>query len=356
MIEYITINDQKIGPAYPPYIIAEMSANHNGDIENAFKILEMAKECGADAIKLQTYTQDTLTIDCDKEDFKIKGGLWDNRMLYDLYTEAHMPWEWHKPLFDKAASLGLTIFSSPFDNSAVDLLEELGAPAYKIASFEAIDIPLIEYVAKTGKPMIISTGMADEEEIKEAVDAAQNAGCNQLIILHCVSGYPAPANDYNLATIPDMRERFGVLTGLSDHTIDNTTAIASVALGACLIEKHVTLDRNGGGPDDSFSLEKPELFQLCRDSEIAWQALGKVNYERKESEKGNLVFRRSLYAISDIKKGEMLTHKNVRSIRPGYGLPPKYFQKVLGAEAKTSIARGTPLSFDLLNWNDSKKD
>lgn len=356
MIEYITINDQKIGPAYPPYIIAEMSANHNGDIENAFKILEMAKECGADAIKLQTYTQDTLTIDCDKEDFKIKGGLWDNRMLYDLYTEAHMPWEWHKPLFDKAASLGLTIFSSPFDNSAVDLLEELGAPAYKIASFEAIDIPLIEYVAKTGKPMIISTGMADEEEIKEAVDAAQNAGCNQLIILHCVSGYPAPANDYNLATIPDMRERFGVLTGLSDHTIDNTTAIASVALGACLIEKHVTLDRNGGGPDDSFSLEKPELFQLCRDSEIAWQALGKVNYERKESEKGNLVFRRSLYAISDIKKGEMLTHENIRSIRPGYGMPPKFYHEILGSKAKDSISRGTPLSFDFLNLNDSEKD
>jgi pseudaminic acid synthase len=353
---FIEIDRRKIGADYPPYIIAELSANHNGDINRAFKILEMAKECGADAIKIQTYTQDTLTIDCDKEDFKIKGGLWDNRTLYDLYTEAHMPWEWHKPLFDKAASLGLTIFSSPFDNSAVDLLEELGAPAYKIASFEAIDIPLIKYVAKTGKPMIISTGMANEEEIKEAVDAAQSAGCNQLIILHCVSGYPAPSNDYNLATITDMRERFGLLTGLSDHTIDNTTAIASVALGACLIEKHVTLDRNGGGADDSFSLEEPELFQLCRDSEIAWEALGRVNYERKESEKGNLVFRRSLYAISDIKKGEMLTHNNVRSIRPGYGLPPKYFQKVLGAEAKISIARGTPLSFNLLNLNDSKKD
>jgi N-acetylneuraminate synthase len=348
---FIEIDGRKIGADYPPYIIAELSANHNGDINRAFKILEMAKECGADAIKIQTYTQDTLTIDCDKEDFKIKGGLWNNRTLYDLYTEAHMPWEWHKPLFDKAASLGLTIFSSPFDNSAVDLLEELGTPAYKIASFEAIDIPLIEYVAKTGKPMIISTGMADEEEIKEAVDAAQNAGCDQLIILHCVSGYPAPANDYNLATIPDMREQFGVLTGLSDHTIDNTTAIASVALGACLIEKHVTLDREGRGPDDSFSLEKPELFQLCRDSKIAWQALGKVNYERKESEKGNLVFRRSLYVVKDIQVGEVFTPENLRSIRPGFGMAPKFYSAVLGKKAKVNISRGTALTMELVEYD-----
>ena len=345
---FIEIGGRKIGDDYPPYIIAELSANHNGDINRAFKILEMAKECGADAIKIQTYTQDTLTIDCDKEDFKIKGGLWDSRTLYDLYREAHMPWEWHKPLFDKAKSLGLTIFSSPFDNTAVDLLEELEAPAYKIASFEAIDIPLIEYVAKTGKPMIISTGMANKVEIMEAVDAAYNAGCNQLVILHCVSGYPAPSNDYNLATLPDMRERFGVLTGLSDHTIDNTTAIASVALGACLIEKHVTLNRDGGGPDDSFSLEKPELFQLCRDSEIAWQALGSVNYERKESEKGNMVFRRSLYVVSDINKGEKFTNDNIRSIRPGYGLPPKNLKNILGKTASKFLPRGSALRFDYI--------
>jgi len=346
---FIKINRRKIGNDYPPYIIAELSANHNGDINRAFKILEMAKECGADAIKIQTYTQDTLTIDCDKADFKIKGGLWDSRTLYDLYTEAHMPWEWHKPLFDKAASLGITIFSTPFDKTAVDLLEELGAPAYKIASFEAIDIPLIEYVAKTGKPMIISTGMADEEEIKEAVDAAQNAGCNQLIILHCVSGYPAPSYDYNLATIRDMRKRFDVLTGLSDHTIDNTTAIASVALGACLIEKHITLDRKGGGPDDSFSLEKMELFQLCRDSEIAWQALGKINYERKESEKGNMVFRRSLYAVKNIAAGEILTRENIRSIRPGYGLKPKHLKDVIGLVATADIDYGTALTKAVLS-------
>jgi len=346
--KFVEIDNRKIGPDFPPYIIAELSANHNGDINRAFEILEMAKRCGADAIKLQTYTQDTLTIDCDKPDFKIDGGLWDGRTLYDLYTEAHMPWSWHKPLFEKAKELGITIFSSPFDATAVDLLEELGAPAYKIASFEAIDLALIEYVAKTGKPMIISTGMANQEEIQEAVDTARNAGCTELVVLHCVSGYPAPSADYNLATIPDMAKRFDVLTGLSDHTIDNTTAIASVVLGACLIEKHVTLNRDGGGPDDSFSLEEPELLQLCRDAKIAWEALGNVNYERKESEKGNLVFRRSLYAVKDIKTGELFTHENVRSIRPGYGLAPKFLPSVLGKTSLIDISRGTPLSNEFL--------
>ena len=349
MNKYITIDNRKIGSDFSPYIIAEMSANHNGDISRAFEILEMAKRCGADAIKIQTYTQDTLTIDCDKPEFKVEGGLWSGRTLYDLYTEAHMPWEWHKPLFEKAKQLGITIFSSPFDFTAVDLLEELGAPAYKIASFEAIDLPLIEYVAKTGKPMIISTGMANEDEIREAVETAKSAGCKDLIVLHCVSGYPAPASDYNLATIPDMAKRFDVLTGLSDHTIDNTTAIASIALGACLIEKHVTLDRNGGGPDDSFSLEEPDLKQLCDDSKIAWSATGKVNYERKESEKGNLIFRRSLYVVKNIAKGERFTHENIRSIRPGYGLAPKYITAVLGQTAAKDISKGTPLSNELIN-------
>ena len=346
--KYIEISGKKIGPDYPPYIIAELSANHNGDINRAFEILEMAAECGADAIKLQTYTQDTLTIECDKPDFKIKGGLWNGRTLYDLYSEAHMPWEWHKPLFAKAKELGITIFSSPFDTTSVDLLEELGAPAYKIASFEAIDLPLIEYVAKTGKPMIISTGMANKEEIQEAVTTAKNAGCTELVVLHCVSGYPAPAQDYNLATIPDMAKRFDVLTGLSDHTIDNTTAITSVVLGACLIEKHVTLDRNGGGPDDSFSLEKSELTKLCEDSKTAWQALGKIDYERKESEKDNLVFRRSLYVVKDIKEGEEFTHENVRIIRPGFGLLPKFYEDVIGSVCSCSIGRGEPLTWGMV--------
>jgi N-acetylneuraminate synthase len=348
MKEYISIDGRKIGPNFPPYIIAELSANHNGDINRAFKILEMAKRCGADAIKLQTYTQDTITMNSNKPDFKIKGGIWDGRTLYDLYTEAHMPWDWHQLLFAKAKELDITIFSSPFDNSAVDLLEELGAPAYKIASFEAIDLPLIEYVAKTKKPLIISTGMANEQEISEAVETAKNAGCDELVVLHCVSGYPAPSSDYNLATIPDMAKRFNVLTGLSDHTIENTTAIASVALGACLIEKHVTLDRNGGGPDDSFSLEEPELTQLCNDSKIAWGARGLVNYERKESEKANIMFRRSLYAIKDIAEGEVFTHENVSSIRPGYGLAPKYLSKVLGKKANVNIGAGTPISQNLM--------
>ena len=338
--KYIEIDKRRIGPDFAPYIIAEMSANHNGDINKAMKILEMAKECGADAIKLQTYTQDTLTIDCQKSDFKIEGGLWHGRTLYDLYTEAHMPWDWHVPLFKKAKELGITIFSSPFDNAAVDLLEELGAPAYKIASFEAIDLPLIEYVAATGKPMIISTGMADAKEIEEAVEAAKNAGCGQLVLLHCVSGYPAPPSDYNLATLQDMGKRFSVLTGLSDHTIDNTTAITSVGLGACVIEKHVTLNRDGGGPDDSFSLEKSELSQLCNDSQVAWESIGAVNYERKESEKNNTVFRRSLYFVTNGMEGEEITTDMVKSIRPGYGLPPKYLPEILGQKLLRDVLIG----------------
>ncbi|MFK3912294.1 pseudaminic acid synthase [Enterobacter cancerogenus] len=349
MNEFITIDGRRIGKDYPPYIIAELSANHNGDIDRAFKIMEEAKTAGANAIKLQTYRADTITIDCDTEDFQIHGGLWNGQTLFNLYKGAQMPWEWHKPLFEKAKELGITIFSSPFDFTAVDLLEELGAPAYKIASFEAIDLPLIKYVAKTGKPMIISTGMADEQEIQEAINAAREGGCKELVVLHCVSGYPAPAEDYNLATIPDMAERFGVITGLSDHTIDNTTAIASVVLGANVIEKHVTLDRNGGGPDDSFSLEPAELFALCRDAKTAWQALGSVNYARKESEKGNVKFRRSLYVVKDIKAGDVFTPDNIKSIRPGFGVPPKYYESIIGKHALCDISRGSPLKMDMVN-------
>ncbi|WP_372933133.1 pseudaminic acid synthase [Shewanella putrefaciens] len=345
---FITIDGRKIGPNYPPYIIAELSANHNGDINRAFAIMEEAKKAGADAIKLQTYTADTITLECDSEEFQIHGGLWDGQTLYKLYKGAQMPWEWHQPLFEKAKELGITIFSSPFDFTAVDLLEELNAPAYKIASFELVDLPLIKRVAQTGKPMIMSTGMANEEEIAEAIKTASDNGCQELVVLHCVSGYPAPADQYNLRTISDMTARFNVLSGLSDHTIDNATAVAAVALGACLIEKHVTMDRNGGGADDSFSLEPHELAALCKDAKTAWAALGKVNYERTEAEKGNVKFRRSLYVVKDIKAGELLTEENVRSIRPGFGLAPKYLEQVLGQIAKIDISRGTPLSFELI--------
>nr|AAD45660.1 NeuB [Aeromonas caviae] len=345
---FITINGRKIGPDYPPYIIAELSANHNGDINRAFAIMEEAKKAGADAIKLQTYTADTITFECDSEEFQIHGGLWDGKNLYQLYKEAQMPWEWHQPLFEKAKELGITIFSSPFDFTAVDLLEDLDAPAYKIASFELIDLPLIKRVAQTGKPMIMSTGMANAEEIAEAIATAQSNGCQELVVLHCVSGYPAPADQYNLRTIADMAERFGVLSGLSDHTIDNATAVAAVALGACLIEKHVTMDRNGGGADDSFSLEPHELAALCKDAKTAWSALGSVNYTRTEAEKGNVKFRRSLYVIRDIKAGDVLSNDNVRSIRPGFGLAPKYLEQVLGKTAIVDIKRGTPLSFEFI--------
>ena len=347
-IPSIHIAERRIAADEPPYIIAELSANHNGELETALKIIEEAKKSGADAVKLQTYTADTITLNSDADEFRIKGGLWDGRTLYDLYQEAHMPWDWHKPLFDHARNLGITIFSSPFDNTAVDLLEDLNAPAYKIASFEAVDLPLIKYVATTGKPMIISTGMADAEEIAEAIEAAREGGCKELAILHCVSGYPAPAADYNLRTITDMVKRFGLVTGLSDHTLDNTTAITSVALGASIIEKHFTLDRSGGGPDDSFSLEPAELTALCRDSKTAWQALGSVNYGRKSSEQGNAQFRRSLYFVKDLKAGDVITEDAVRSVRPGFGLAPKYLGSVIGKKIKEDIVNGTPVNWEIL--------
>lgn len=347
-IPSIHIAERRIAADEPPYIIAELSANHNGELETALRIIEEAKKSGADAVKLQTYTADTITLNSDADEFRIKGGLWDGRTLYDLYQEAHMPWDWHKPLFDHARNLGITIFSSPFDNTAVDLLEDLNAPAYKIASFEAVDLPLIKYVATTGKPMIISTGMADAEEIAEAIEAAREGGCKELAILHCVSGYPAPAADYNLRTITDMVKRFGLVTGLSDHTLDNTTAITSVALGASIIEKHFTLDRSGGGPDDSFSLEPAELTALCRDSKTAWQALGSVNYGRKSSEQGNAQFRRSLYFVKDLKAGDVITEDAVRSVRPGFGVAPKYFNDLVGKYLKKDVLKNTKVSFDVL--------
>lgn len=327
---FIDIAGRRIAHDAPPYVIAELSANHNGSLQTALKIVEQAKIAGVDAVKLQTYTADTITLRSDGEEFQIHGGLWGGKNLYQLYEEAHMPWDWHRPLFDRARELGITIFSSPFDNTAIDLLEDLNAPAYKIASFEAVDLALIRYAAGTGKPMIISTGMADGEEIEEAIAAAEDGGCKQIAILHCVSGYPAPAADYNLATIPDKIRRYGRVTGLSDHTLDNTTAVASVALGARIIEKHFTLDRNGGGPDDSFSLEPKELAELCVSARTAFNAFGTVNYGRKSSEQGNVKFRRSLYFVKSLSAGETITADAIKSVRPGFGLPPKLLQSLIG--------------------------
>ena len=344
----IKIGDVAIGPEHPPYIIAELSANHNGNFDNALALIKAAKQAGASAVKLQTYTADTITIKSDRPEFMIHGGLWDGKSLYDLYEWAHTPWEWQQPLFEYARQLGISIFSSPFDDTAVDMLESLGAPAYKIASFEAIDIPLIQRVAATKKPMIISTGMTSVDEISEAIETARSGGCDQLAILHCVSGYPASAEDYNLRTLLDMQKRFGVLVGLSDHTLDNATAIASIALGACIVEKHVTLDRSGGGPDDSFSLEPQDLEALVTMSNTAWSALGTADYARSAAEKANTQFRRSLYFVRDVPAGAVVTAADVRSIRPGNGLPPKSLAGLIGALAIVDIASATPASWDLV--------
>lgn len=345
----LNIAGRIISPDHSPYVIAELSANHNGDKDQAMRLIKAAKETGADAVKIQTYRADTITLPSDADAFTIKGGLWDGRTLYDLYEEAYTPWDWHKPMFEYARELGITMFSSPFDPTAVDLLEDLNAPAYKIASFEAVDLPLIRYVASTGKPMIISTGMADAEEIAEAIAAAREGGCKELAILHCVSGYPAPAEDYNLATIPDMMDRFGLVTGLSDHTLDNTTAIASVAMGGAIIEKHFTLDRSAGGPDDSFSLEPTEFTTLCSSAKTVWAARGNVDYGRKSSEQGNVMFRRSLYVTKPIAAGEEITPDNVRSVRPGHGLAPKHYDAVLGRHAIRDLTFAEPLTWECLS-------
>lgn len=345
---HFSIAGRAIGPAHPPYIIAELSANHNGNLATALQLIDAAKQAGADAIKLQTYRPDTITLNVDRPEFRISGGLWANRTLYDLYEEAHTPWEWHPALFAHAAKIGITIFSSPFDETAVDLLESLHAPAYKIASFEAVDLPLIRYVASKGKPVIISTGMCSAEDIQEAVNAAREAGCTQLMLLRCVSGYPAPSEEYNLRTIPDMRQRYNTLVGLSDHTLDNTTAVASIAMEACLIEKHFTLDRNGNGPDDSFSLEPPELAQLCQATRTAWQSLGTVTYHHQQSEQANVQFRRSLYFVDTLSAGDVITPQSVKSVRPGYGMAPKLLPEIIGRKVKHPVQYGDPVTPDCL--------
>ncbi len=344
----ITVNRRLIGPGHPPYVVAELSANHNGSLERALQLVEVASKAGADAVKLQTYRPGTITMDSDAREFQITEGLWAGKTLYQLYEWAHMPWEWHEPLFARAHELGLTIFSSPFDSTAVDYLEQLNAPAYKIASLELVDLPLIRRAAATGKPLILSTGAAVQEEIEEAVAAARDAGCRELALLHCISAYPAEAADYDLGTIADMARHFDVPVGLSDHTPDNATAIAAAALGACIIEKHFTLNHDDGGPDDSFSLEPDDLKQLCRDVKIVWTSAGKIRREPKACEKRSAQFRRSLYVVQDIRAGETFTADNVRSIRPGLGLAPKYLDEVLGKTAARDIARGTPLSREII--------
>lgn len=343
----LIINKREISANQPPYIIAEMSANHNGSFEKAKQLILEAKKAGADAVKLQTYKPDTITLNSNKPEFQLTEGLWAGKNLYELYEWAHTPWEWHQPLFEYAQEIGITIFSSPFDFTAVDLLEKLNAPAYKIASFELIDIPLIKYVASTGKPLIMSTGIASLEEITQAVEAAQQAGAKQLALLHCVSGYPAPAADYNLKTLPDLKQRFGVEVGLSDHTLDNTTAIASVALGASIIEKHFTLNRNDGGPDDSFSLEPAGLKELCTSSKTAWQALGKVNYDLKPSEINDQKNRRSLYFVKDMQAGGTITPESIKSVRPGYGLPPVMYDQLIGKKLAKDVKFAEAVSLEV---------
>jgi len=345
----IKIDGRAIGSGQPPYVIAEMSGNHNGDINRALALIEAAKDAGADAVKLQTYTADTITIDHDGPGFTIEGGLWDGRRLHELYDGAHTPWDWHRALFEKGQETGITIFSSPFDETAIDFLEQLDCPAYKIASFEIVDLPLIERAAATGKPLIISTGMASRDEIAEAVAAARNGGCNDLVLLHCVSGYPSSIDEANLATLQDMAAQFGVPVGLSDHSPGIVAAVAATALGACVVEKHFTLSREDGGVDSSFSLEPQELKDLCSGTRAAWDALGVADYDLKPSEQGNLLFRRSLYVVRDIAAGEPFDKENVRSIRPGHGLAPKHLPQVLSSSAQDSIKRGTPLSWELVN-------
>jgi N-acetylneuraminate synthase len=343
-MNYIEINKRRIGSEEPVYIIAELSANHNQDYNQAVELVKAAKDAGADAVKLQTYTPDTMTIKCDRPEFRIGGGtLWDGRTLYDLYAEAYMPWEWQPKLKELADELGMDLISTPFDPTAVDFLEQLGVPAHKLASFELVDIPLIEKMAATGKPLIISTGMATLGEIEEAVQTARGAGADQMVLLRCNSGYPAPAEEMNLAAIPHLAEAFGVPAGLSDHTLGIAVPVAAVALGACVVEKHFTLSRAVPGPDSAFSLEPHEFREMVEAIRVAEKAVGKVHYGVSEKEMKSRVFRRSLFVIRDIKAGEEFTPENVRSIRPAHGLHPRHLKEVLGRRAACDIERGTPL-------------
>jgi pseudaminic acid synthase len=343
----LEIGNRRVGAECPIYVIAEMSANHNQDYDRAIEIIKAAKDAGADAIKVQTYTPDTLTIDCNNEYFRIEGTLWEGRTLYDLYEEAYMSWEWQPKLQQVAHDLGLDFFSTAYDKTAVDFLEELDVPVYKVASFELVDLPLLRRVARTGKPIILSTGMATLAEIDEAVRTIREAGGEQLALLKCTSAYPAPPEEMNLRTIPHLAEAFGVPTGLSDHTLGIAVPVAAVALGACIVEKHFTLSRNDPGPDSAFSLEPQEFKAMVEAIRVAEKALGEVNYEVTEREQVSRVFRRSLFVVKDMQVGEVFTAENVRSIRPGYGLHTRYLEYVMGRRATQSIEKGTPLMWAL---------
>ena len=344
------IAGRPISRSHPPFVIAEMSGNHNQSLERALEIVEAAAKSGAHALKIQTYTPDTITLDLDEREFHISDpkSLWAGTSLYKLYAEAYTPWEWHKPIFERARELGIIAFSTPFDDTAVDFLEGLGVPCYKIASFENTDLPLIRRVAATGKPLIISTGMATVAELDETVRAAREAGCKDLILLKCTSTYPATAANTNILTIPHLRELFGCEVGLSDHTMGVGVSVASVALGAAVIEKHFTLTRADGGVDSTFSMEPTEMTQLVVETERAWQALGQVSYGPTEAEKNSIQFRRSLYVVQDLKAGDVLTHENVRAIRPGLGLPTKYLEHVLGKTVRRDVKRGTALGWGVI--------
>lgn len=346
----IKIGDCLIGQRHPPFIIAEMSGNHNQSLDRAFEIIDAAAKTGAQALKIQTYTPDLMTLNLNEREFRIDDprSLWNGKSLYELYGEAYTPWEWHKAIFDRAQEQGIIIFSTPFDETAIDLLEELGAPCYKIASFENTDLPLIKRVAATGKPLIISTGMASISELEDAVKAARECGCKELILLKCTSTYPATPEHTNIRTIPNMRELFDCEVGLSDHTMGTGVAVASVALGATVIEKHFTLSRADGGVDSAFSMEPEEMKQLVVEATRAWQALGSVSYGATAVEQKSLAFRRSLYVVKDLQAGDLLTSENVRAIRPGLGLPTKYLPALLGRIVRSSVKRGTALTWDLL--------
>ena len=345
----LNIQNRLIGSEHEPFIIAELSANHGGDIELAKKTIQSAKDAGADAIKLQTYTPDTMTIDCQNPDFLIDEGLWKGRNLYDLYKQAYTPFEWHPELFSFSQDIGIICFSTPFDETAIDLLEDLNTPAYKVASFELTDHVLLKNIAQTEKPVIMSSGMATLKEISDAYEVLVGGGTKEIAILHCVSGYPTEVKYANLNTISDLKKNFDCVIGLSDHTISNAAAIASISLGACLVEKHFILDRNIGGPDSDFSIEPDQFMELKKGTTEAWESLGSVNYELKGEEENMVKFRRSIYAVKDITKGELFNSSNIRRIRPGNGIEPKYFESIVGKKALKDIEFGTALSWDMIN-------